>query len=47
MAVEQCIIWPDMEMNVIYCGDNLDVVPNAAGLIHCFSKTLSERVGDG
>jgi len=21
MAVEQCIIWPDMETNVIYCGD--------------------------
>ena len=23
----QCIIWPDMEMNVIYCGDNLEVMP--------------------
>ena len=27
MAAVQCIIWPDMETNVIYCGDNLEVMP--------------------
>jgi len=27
VAAEQCIIWPEMETNVIYCGDNLEVMP--------------------
>jgi site-specific DNA-methyltransferase (adenine-specific) len=27
MAAVQCIIWPGMETNVIYCGDNLEVMP--------------------
>jgi len=27
VAAEKCIIWPDMETNVIYCGDNLEVMP--------------------